>query len=86
MKWYWAILLTLLILTALVGAGSVNESGGKALAGLISGISAVWVAADSSSFGWGLFVMFLWPIGLPSCLIGTYEPRGTRIADTVPHH
>ena len=30
---------------------------------------AIWVAADSSSFGWGLFVFFLWPIGYPSYLI-----------------
>jgi hypothetical protein len=64
MKWYWAITLTVAILAIVVFA-EVSE--GLVLA--IIAVFAIWVAADSSSFGWGIFVFLLWPIAYPWYLI-----------------
>jgi hypothetical protein len=79
MKWYLAIPLTLLIWAAVVTAVQVNATSGKVFAGFVTAISAIWVAAKSSSFGWGLFVFLFWPIGFPFFLIAQYKrlPRVT---------
>jgi hypothetical protein len=74
MKWYWAILLTLLIFAADAAALHADPSGGKEFIHLICAISGIWAAGKSSSFGWGLFVFFLWPIGFPCFLISRYKP------------
>ncbi len=74
MKWYWAILLTLLILAPEVAAVQANPSRGKEFVQLICALSTIWAAGKSSSFGWGLFVFFLWPIGFPCFLITHYKP------------
>ena len=64
MKWYWAILLTVAILALFVLIDLPADS-----YILISAVFAIWVAADSSSFGWGIFVLLLWPIAYPWYLI-----------------
>jgi hypothetical protein len=74
MKWYWAILLTLVIFLPMLVAVQIDERGGHSLILLVSGVSAVWVAANSSSSGWGLFVLFLWPIAFPWFFIAKYQP------------
>jgi len=88
MKWYWAILLTLLILVACIAAVQVDRTSGGFFVHLVSAISGIWVAGKSSSFGWGLFVFFLWPIAFPCFLITRYrpisEPRAELHATQVP--
>ncbi len=32
-------------------------------------LSAIWVASDSGSFRWGLFVLLLWVLGFPMYLV-----------------
>jgi hypothetical protein len=82
MKWYRAILLTLVIFVPMLVAVQIDERGGQSLVLLVSGVSAVWVAAQSSSFGWGLFVMFLWPIAFPWFLIAKYQPPADDVTRT----
>ena len=65
--------LTRLISAAMVAAVQVNPTSGKVLASFVTAISAIWVAAKSSSFGWGLFVFLVWPIGFPFFLIAQYK-------------
>ena len=79
MKWYLAIPLTLLILAAMVAAIQVNADRGKVFVSFVTAITAIWVAAKSSSFGWGLFVFLFWPVGFPFFLIVQYKrlPRVT---------
>ena len=87
MKWYLAIPLTLLIGAAMVVAVQVYDTSGKLLGCFVASILAIWVAAKSSSFGWGLFVFLIWPIGFPFFLIAQYKrlpPR--RIATTGGKH
>jgi hypothetical protein len=84
MKWYKAILLTLVIFVLMLVAVQIDERGGHSLALLVSGVSAVWVAARSSSFGWGLFVMFLWPVAFPLFFIAKYQPAADDVTRTAP--
>jgi hypothetical protein len=74
MKWYWAIPLTLALfgLTVFVAYFRGVASAKNAVRVIIT-LSAVWAAAKSSSVGWGLFVLFLWPIGFPYFLIARYK-------------
>ena len=64
-KWYWAIALTISILAIFAFVDDIPES----LVIAIITFFAIWVAADSSSFGWGIFVFLLWPIAYPLYLI-----------------
>ena len=64
MKWYWAITLTIAILAIFAFVQVPTR-----LAIVIIAVFAIWVAADSSSFGWGIFVLLLWPIAYPWYLI-----------------
>ena len=73
MKWYLAIPLTLVIFATMVLALQVNTTAGKFFSDLVIAVSGIWVAAQSSSFGWGLFVFLLWPIGFPCFLIAKYK-------------
>ena len=76
MKWYWAVLLTLVILAATAGLGLLlGDKAGQALGQLLAGVFAVWVAAESGSFGWGLVVLCFWPIAFPWFLIKKYQPQ-----------
>ncbi len=73
MKWYWAILLTVIILGLMV---VLLQAGGTAVeryVTLIVAISGIWAAGTSASVGWGLFVLFLWPVGFPCFLIVRYK-------------
>jgi hypothetical protein len=65
MKWYWAIALTISILAIFAFVDDIPER----LVITIIAVFAIWVAADSSSFGWGIFVFLLWPIACPWYLI-----------------
>jgi hypothetical protein len=73
MKWYWAIFLTLLILAAMILVIQVNGTNGTFFINLVCSVLGIWAAAKSSSFGWGLFVFLLWPIGFPCFLIAKYK-------------
>jgi hypothetical protein len=73
MKWYWAILLTLLILAVMVLVIQVNGTKGTFFINLVCAVLGIWVAGKSSSFGWGLFVFLFWPIGFPGFLIVKYK-------------
>ncbi len=64
MKWYWGITLTVAILAIIVFFEVPDR-----LAIAIIAVFAIWVAAESSSFGWGIFVFLLWPIAYPWYLI-----------------
>ena len=73
MKWYWAILLTVIISGVMVALLQVGGTAGQPYVTLLVTISGIWAAGTSSSVGWGLFVFFLWPIGFPSFLIAQYK-------------
>ena len=64
MKWYWAITLTVAIV-AIFALLEIPTS----IVTIVVGVFAIWVAADSSSFGWGIFVFLFWPIAYPWYLI-----------------
>lgn len=34
-------------------------------------VTALWAGVTTGSFGWGLFVLLLWPLGFPSFLLKT---------------
>lgn len=79
MKWYWAILITIGLL---VGMAALLQAGGTLADNYIQmflAIFGVWAAAKSGSVGWGLFVLFLWPIGFPCFLVSQYR-RSPRAA------
>jgi hypothetical protein len=79
MKWYWAILLTIVFIgffTALLKMGGADAQ--WFVNGVIA-IFGVWAAGKSSSVGWGLFVLLLWPIGFPCFLISQYR-RPSNVA------
>ena len=66
MRWYWAILLTIAILalaypTAVVG----NDEQLTGVVFVLTGTSAIWVAANSGSFRWGFLVFVLFPLFFP---------------------
>lgn len=70
MKWYWAILLTIAIMalgypTAVVG----NDEQLTTVVLFLTATSAIWVAANSGSFRWGLLVFALFPLFFPWYLI-----------------
>jgi len=73
MKWYWAILLTIVILGLMVAVLQVHGTEGQFFVHLVTAISGIWAAGRSCSFGWGLFVFFLWPIGFQCFLIAKYQ-------------
>ncbi len=75
MKWYWAILLTAVMLVLTLALAELHRSQRQTIIHALTAISAVWVAAKSSSFGWGFFVLCLWPIGFPWFLIAKYRPQ-----------
>jgi hypothetical protein len=66
MKWYWAILVTVAIMIAV---GMLPEQAAEGAAALVAAISAIAIAAHSRSWGWGIFVLFLWPIAFPCYMI-----------------
>jgi len=61
MKWYWAILQTLGIFILLCLIEWLKPMPPRLIVGIIA-LVGIWVAADSLSFGWGVFVFLLWPI------------------------
>lgn len=65
MKWYWAILLTL----ALIAVMPLGPTENRAIIVAIVAISALWVAADSAPFCWGLAALILWLPCFPWYLI-----------------
>jgi hypothetical protein len=73
MEWYWAILLTLLILTPMVMVIQVHGTHGTFFIHLVCSVLGIWVAGKSSSFGWGIFVFLLVPLGFPCFLIAKYK-------------
>ena len=79
MKWYWAIVMTL---TILMFGVVVDPGTGFVFGGLVV-LSAIWVAADSSSFGWGMFVLLLWIVGFPLYLMQR-EDRGRLMQEASP--
>ena len=84
MKWYWAILTTIVLL-AMATFIDVRGGGGLAFATTaLVVLSAIVVAADSSSVAWGMFVLLIWPLGLPWYLIQR-EDRGRLQPPTEPH-
>ncbi len=92
MKWYWALLVTAVLLS-LVGnlstlAITADGAGGSRLAVFAVGIAAVWVAADSASFRWGLAALLLFPICLPWYLIkrGIEKGEAERRAESEEPH
>ena len=78
MKWYWAMLVTLAIMIV-VGMLPGNAAANAAM--LVSAISAIAIAAHSRSWGWGIFVLFLWPIGFPCYLIAGRTESGVDSCD-----
>ena len=68
MKWYWAILQTIAILTVLTFVKLVAHIPEDIIFIFIA-LAAIWVAADSSSFGWGMCVILFWPLFYPWYLI-----------------
>jgi|GraSoiStandDraft_14_1057315.scaffolds.fasta_scaffold2143970_1 hypothetical protein len=79
MKWYWAILLTIVILSGLVALLQIGHSEAEWFVHFVVAIFAVWAAGKSASVGWGIFVLLLWPIGFPCFLISQYgRPRNTE--------
>jgi hypothetical protein len=69
MKWYWAILQTIIIFAVLLLVGPTEPTKAAGFGSFVFALFAIWVAADSSSFGWGIFVFLLWPIAYPWYLI-----------------
>ncbi len=79
MKWYWAILLTIVILS---GLGALLQIGGAKAEWFMHftiAVFAVWAAGKSGSVAWGLLVLLLWPIGFPSFLFSQYR-RSSEVA------
>jgi hypothetical protein len=79
MKWYWAILVTIVVFA---GMGAVLQVGGapaEKLVHLALAVFGVWAAGTSGSVGWGLFVLFLWPIGFPCFLISQYRQPSAKV-------
>jgi hypothetical protein len=82
MKWYWAILVTIGLLALMVAMESAGtHSEGSYFIHLMLAVTGVWAAGKSSSVGWGLFVLFLWPIGFPCFLMSQYKAQSRREAD-----
>ncbi len=75
MKWYWAILITVVILAVMIVL--VNKGGDAvgAFVRIMVALCAIWAAGTSASVGWGLFVYVLWPIGFPWFLIAKYQQK-----------
>ncbi len=71
MKWFlWLVLAVFVtLLWAFSSSPDLLLSSWTIGACIIIVISAIWVAADSASFGWGLAVFFLWLPCFPSYLI-----------------
>lgn len=74
MKWYWAILLTMAILGGMAAVLQIGGAKAEWFIHFVVAIFGVWAAGKSSSVGWGLFVLLLWPIGFPCFLISQYRP------------
>ena len=80
MKWHWAIgafLVTGAVLGCFTAVLEVGGAGQQArwFVQFAVTLTAIWAAADSSSLGWGLFVLLLWPIGFPCFLISYFAQR-----------
>jgi hypothetical protein len=77
MKWYWAILVTIAVLGCFTAVLEIGGGGQKArwYVQFAATLTAIWAAAESSSLGWGLFVLLLWPIGFPCFLIRYFAQR-----------
>ena len=73
MKWYWAILVTIALLGCLAVVLTVGGNAGDWFVRFVVALTAVWAAGKSSSVGWGVFVLLLWPIGFPCFLISQYR-------------
>ena len=73
MKWYWAILLTIALLACLALVLNVGGSAAEWFVHFVIALTAVWAADKSSSVGWGVLVLLLWPIGFPCFLISQYK-------------
>lgn len=77
MKWYWAILLTILIFIGQVVLFLNAGPKGELCVQFVVAIFGIWAAAKSGSLGWGLFVFFVWPLGFPCFLINRYKMPST---------
>ena len=73
MKWYWAILITVVILAGMIEMLNIGGTHAKEFIDIALAVFAIWAAGTSGSVGWGLFVFFLWPIGFPCFLIKQYQ-------------
>lgn len=62
--WFWAILITV-VLAIVCGYFDMLAGGDGKVVGFLVAVSAIWVGVDSGSFGWGIFVLLLWPLGFP---------------------
>ncbi len=83
MRWRLAILLTCGLLGAsFLMMAFVSYETGLMIILLALTVSAIWIAADSGSFGWGLGALFLWPLFFPAYLIEK-ETRERRVDDHV---
>ena len=54
MKWYWAILLAIVILTGLTALLQIGGAKAEWFRHFVIALFAVWVAPKSASLGWGL--------------------------------
>ena len=81
-KLYWAILTTIGLLAAACAIDVLiaYQIGGERVIApwALVILSAIWVASDSGSFGWGLFVLLLWIIGFPMYLFQRRVVRVTK--------
>ena len=82
MRWYWAILQTIAIFTPLYLLASIRPMP-ESIISFILAAFAIWVAADSSSFGWGIFVFLVWPIAYPWYLIVRPDAKTGRTDTSV---
>lgn len=76
MKWYWAVLLTLGIFVLLGALGVISPRPiPQSFYTMALATCAIWVAADSASFGWGMGVLLCWCIAFPIYLIHRPEVK-----------
>ena len=72
MRRYLVILVTigLLAIPFVMAINGADDSGvDTIMTAIVVGISAIWAGVNSSSIGWGLFVVFFWPIAFPAYLL-----------------
>jgi hypothetical protein len=73
MKWYWAIPVTIALLGCLALVLDVGGRAAEWSGHFVVARTAVWAAGKSSSVGWGVFVLLLWPVGFPCFLMSRYN-------------